>query len=143
MKMPARDSRSFCRNVAVASWPAGARRAPAAAGRRQGALAPHRAVYDLKLSKTRGKRVDRGGARPHPLRFLRQRLRRLRAAIPPGVRTRHRRGQGRAERPALDHLGGRRGQDASASIRRTRRRAADRHGRRPAPNATAKRSPSS
>ncbi len=30
-------------------------------------LAPHRAVYDLKLSKSRGKRSDRDGARAHPL----------------------------------------------------------------------------
>ena len=49
-------------------------------------------------------------ARPHPLRFLRQCLRRLCAAIPPGLGARQRRGQGHAQRPALDHLGRRRGQ---------------------------------
>ena len=74
---------------------------PAPAHRRRArpiALASHRAVYDLKLSTTARQARDERGARPHPLRFLRQRLRRLCAAIPPGVRARQRRGQGRSSR---------------------------------------------
>ena len=62
---------------------------------------------------------DRRRARAHPLRFLRQCLRRLRAAVPAGVGARQRRGQGHAQRPALHHLGRRRRQEAASSIRRT------------------------
>ena len=96
----------YCRarppGVAAAALAAGLR-VPAAPAHAQGAavtLAPHRAVYDLKLSTTARQARDERGARPHPLRFLRQRLRGLCAAIPPGVRARQRRGQGGAQRPA-------------------------------------------
>ena len=37
-------------------------------------LVPHRAVYDLKLLRTPGKRQIEVGAGTHPLRFLRQPL---------------------------------------------------------------------
>ena len=97
------------------------RRRPARAS-----LPAHRAVYDLKLAQHARQASTRGGARPHSLRFLRQRLRRLCAAIPPGVGARQRRGQGRAQRPARDHLGGRRRPRAALPLAELSRRAAGR-----------------
>ena len=38
-------------------------------------LAPHRAVYDLRLAQSRNSRSAEGGDGAHPLRFLRQLLR--------------------------------------------------------------------
>ena len=55
--------------------------------------------------------LDQQRARPHPLQFFRQRLRGLHLGIPAGLGARQRRGQGDAERPALDLLGGRRRQE--------------------------------
>ena len=91
MKLPAAPVRLL---LAAAVLAALARPAPAHAQGAAVALASHRAVYDLKLSTHARQARDERGARPHPLRFLRQRLRGLCAAIPPGVGARQRRGQG-------------------------------------------------
>ncbi len=94
---------------------AGSALRPATALTPAGELAPHRAIYELKLAQTRGNATGLG-ARAHPLRLLRQCLRRLRAAVPPGVGARQRRGQGHAQRSAHDHLGGRRRQEAHLQV---------------------------
>ncbi len=108
---------------------------PVRAWRRATVARGHRAVYDLKLAQSRGKRDGSGGARAHPVRFFRQRLRGLCAAIPAGLRARFRRRQDRAERPARDHLGGRRRPRDSASTRRIFSTRSRRQRRRAAPSA--------
>ncbi len=94
-------------------------------------LAPHRAVYDLKLLEIARHPRRRGGARPHCVRLFRQRLRGLRSAIPPGVRTRLRRGQGGRQRNELDDLGRRQCPQVSVQFAEQAQRQAHRRGRWP------------
>ena len=92
--------------------------------RRQGAAGA--ASGDLRSQAVEIARQPRhpGGARAHPVRFFRQCLRGLRAAIPPGVGARFRRGQSRAQRFALHHLGRRRGQEVSLQFGKSAQRPA-------------------
>ena len=107
--------------VSAASWPrsaliAGFDCAPAAALTPAGEL--RLAPCDLRAQARAHPRqiLDRVGARAHPLRFLRQCLRRLCAAIPAGLGARQWRGQGHAQRPALHDLGGRRRQEVRLQV---------------------------
>ena len=99
-------------------WLALRRAARNGVDRRRASLRP--TARSTSSSSRRRAAIPRGlRARAHSLRFLRQCLRGLRPAVPPGVGTRQRRGQGHAQRPAFDHLGRRRGQERSSSSRRT------------------------
>ncbi|EJW12072.1 Homoserine dehydrogenase [Rhodovulum sp. PH10] len=77
-----------------------------------------------------GQAGARGGQRPHSLRLLRQCLRRLGAAVPPGVAARFGRGAGGGVGSALLHLRGCQRQELPLHLAELHRRQAGRSGRR-------------
>ena len=99
--------------IALASGLAGGRADAAASGAVPAASGALRSQPDEVARLQR----DQQRARAHSLQFFRQRLRRLHLGIQAGVGAGQRRGQGDAERSALDLLGRRRRQELSLQDR--------------------------